>query len=162
MVRAADKLVDMLEDYSPAEIDEALSLIRDGRPVQQPSAYDIDVGAEVALGEEGAIAYSELAIIERLIEANNLLPVHFLTEGADLQGAVGKVIVSPPGWVGTGFMVSETLFMTNNHVIGNETHANSTRVKLNFQFDHNGNDQQVDEYQADCRHKRLVLGDYKL
>ncbi len=149
MVRAADKLVDMLEDYSPAEIDEALSLIRDGRPVQQPSSYDIDVGPEVALGEEGAIAYSELAIIERLIEANNLLPVHFLTEGADLQGAVGKVIVSPPGWVGTGFMVSPTLLMTNNHVLRNETDAANARVKFNFQLDHNGNDQDVDEYHAD-------------
>ena len=149
MTRPADKIAEMLEDFTPADLDEALSLVRDGRPVQQPSAYDIDVGEEVGLGDDGTIAYSELATIERMIGQNNLLPVHFLTEGADLQGAVGKVIVSPPGWVGTGFMVSPTLLMTNNHVIGNTTDAANTKVKLNFQLDHNGNDQQVDEYRAD-------------
>lgn len=149
MARPSDKLIDLLEDYSPADIDEALSSIRDGKPVQQPSAYDIDVGSELGIGEEGAVAYSELAQIERLIDANNLLPVHFLTEGSDLQGAVGKVIVSPPGWVGTGFMVSPTLLLTNNHVLRNETDAANARVKFNYQLDHNGNDQQVDEYEAD-------------
>ena len=46
-------------------------------------------------------------------------------------------------------MVSPTLLMTNNHVLRNETDAANARVKLNFQLDHNGNDQQVDEYQAD-------------
>ncbi|MCH8899181.1 MAG: trypsin-like peptidase domain-containing protein [Acidobacteria bacterium] len=149
MARAADKIAEMLADYNPLEIDEALALMRDGRPVPQPSAYDIDVGSEVGVGEEGRVELSELALVERIIEANNLLPVHFLTEGAALQGAVGKVVVSPPGWSGTGFMVSPSLFMTNNHVIRNETDADNARVKLNYQFDHNGNDQQVDEYQAD-------------
>ncbi len=149
MVRAADKIAEMLADYSPLEVDEALALLRDGRPVPQPSAYDIDVGPEVGVGEEGRVELSELALVERIIEANNLLPVHFLTEGAALQGAVGKVVVSPPGWSGTGFMVSPSLFMTNNHVIRNETDAGNARVKLNYQFDHNGNDLQVDEYRAD-------------
>ncbi len=149
MARAADKIAEMLADYSPLEVDEALALLRDGRPVPQPSAYDIDVGPEVGVGEEGRVELSELALVERIIEANNLLPVHFLTEGAALQGAVGKVVVSPPGWSGTGFMVLPSLFMTNNHVIRNETDASNARVKLNYQFDHNGNDLQVDEYQAD-------------
>jgi len=149
MVRAADKIAEVLADYSPLEVDEALALLRDGRPVPQPSAYDIDVGPEVGVGEEGRVELSELALVERIIEANNLLPVHFLTEGAALQGAVGKVVVSPPGWSGTGFMVSPSLFMTNNHVIRNETDAGNARVKLNYQFDHNGNDLQVDEYRAD-------------
>ena len=116
MARAADKIAEMLADYNPLEIDEALALIRAGRPVPQPSAYDIDVGPEVGVGEEGRVELSELALVERIIEANNLLPVHFLTEGAALQGAVGKVVVSPPGWSGTGFMVSPSLFMTNSHV----------------------------------------------
>lgn len=149
MARAADKLAETLYDYAPADIEEALAQIQDGREVQQPSAYDIDVGAEVGVGEEGHLELNEMPVIERIIQQNNLLPVHFLTEGADLQGAVGKVIVSPPGWVGTGFMVSPTLFMTNNHVLRNTTDASNARVKLNYQLDHNGNAQQVDEYRAD-------------
>jgi len=149
MARAAEKIAEMLEDYSPQEVEEALALIQDGRPVQQPSAYDIDVGEELGVGKEGRLELSELALVERIVEQNNLLPVHFLTEGARLQGAVGKVVVSPPGWSGTGFMVSPSLLMTNNHVIRSTTDASNTRVKLNYQFDHNGNDQQVDEYRAD-------------
>jgi endonuclease G len=149
MARAAEKIAEMLEDYNPTEVEEALVLIEDGPPVQQPSSYDIEVGEEVGVGEEGRLELSEMPVIERIIDQNNLLPVHFLTEGADLQGAVGKVIVSPPGWSGTGFMVSPTLLMTNNHVIRNTTDAANARVKLNFQFDHNGNDQQVDQYRAD-------------
>ncbi|GMQ86673.1 MAG: hypothetical protein BMS9Abin07_2261 [Acidimicrobiia bacterium] len=149
MARAAEKIAEMLDDYSPREVEEALALIRDGRPVQQPSAYDIEVGEEIGTGDEGYVELSEMAVIERIIDQNNLLPVHFLTEGAVLQGAVGKVIVSPPGWSGTGFMVSPSLLMTNNHVLRNTTDAGNARVKLNYQFDHNGNDQQVDEYRAD-------------
>lgn len=37
MVRAADKIAELLADYSPLEVDEALALLRDGRPVPQPS-----------------------------------------------------------------------------------------------------------------------------
>jgi len=149
MARPAEKIAEMLEGYSPAEVEEALALIQDGPPVHQPSAYDIDVGAEAGLGDEGRLELSEMPLIERIVDQNNLLPVHFLTEGAGLQGAVGKVIVSPPGWSGTGFMVSPSLLMTNNHVIRNTTDASNARVKLNYQFDHNGNAQQVDEYRAD-------------
>lgn len=149
MARPADKIAEMLEDYSPAEIEEALALITDGRPVPQPSAYDVDVGEELGVGEEGRMELSEMPMIERIIDQSNLLPVHFLTEGAALQGAVGKVIVSPPGWSGTGFMVSPSLLMTNNHVIRNTSDAGNARFKLNFQMDHNGNARQVDEYRAD-------------
>ena len=148
MARAAEKIAEMLEDYNPTEVEEALVLIEDGPQVQQPSSYDINVGEEVGIGEEGRLELSEMPVIERIIDQNNLLPVHFLTEGADLQGAVGKVIVSPPGWVGTSFMVSPTLFMTNNHVLRNTTDASNARVKLNYQRDHNGNAQQVDEYRG--------------
>jgi V8-like Glu-specific endopeptidase len=149
MARPAEKIAEMLADYSPTEIEEALALMQDGIPVPQPSSYDIDVGEEVGAGEEGRMELGDMPVIERLIGQNNLLPVHFLTEGAVLQGAVGKVIVSPPGWSGTGFMISPSLLLTNNHVIRNTTDAGNARFKLNFQFDHNGSDQQVDEYRAD-------------
>lgn len=37
MVSAADKIAELLADYRPLEVDEALALLRDGRPVPQPS-----------------------------------------------------------------------------------------------------------------------------
>lgn len=149
MARPADKIADLLQDFTRVDVDEAVSMMRDGRPVAQPSSYDTDVGPEMDPGEGGVVVLEDLATIERLIDESNLLPVHFLTEGAALQGAVGKVIVSPPGWVGTGFMVSPSLLMTNHHVLRNEEDARNARVKFNFQYDHNGNDQAVEEFEAD-------------
>ncbi len=74
MARAAEKIAEMLEDYNPNEVEEALVLIEDGPPVQQPSSYDIDVGEEVGVGEEGRLELSEMPVIERIIDQNNLLP----------------------------------------------------------------------------------------
>jgi endonuclease G len=150
MSEVAEKIVSFLEEYKVRDISEALASIRDGMPAPQPKSEDIDVGPPLGVGEENRVELADLGFIERIIPPEvNLLPVHFLTEGAIVQRAVGKVTVSPPGWVGTGCMVSPTLFLTNNHVIRNTTDANNTRVRFNFQYDHNGDDQPVDEFQAD-------------
>ena len=50
---------------------------------------------------------------------------------------------------GTGFMVSKSLFMTNNHVLYNKTSARNARIEFNFQLDYNGNPQQTDVYSLD-------------
>jgi V8-like Glu-specific endopeptidase len=57
---------------------------------------------------------------------NDLRPINFLIIGAKIQEAVAKVeakIVTMSGeqkqWYGTGFMISDDLFMTNHHVLPN-------------------------------------------
>jgi hypothetical protein len=73
---------------------------------------------------------------------NNLISAHFLTEGAEVQKAVAMVTLKEgysglsagSGW-GSGFLISDTLFMTNNHVIPNTSFCD----KVNMQFMYQSN-----------------------
>lgn len=144
------ELARTLRQYDLQELDEALARVRDGEPAPQPKIGEIEPGESLAVGEDCHVEMHELGFAERIIlPENNLLQAHFLTEGALVQRAVAKVTVNPPGWSGTGFMVSRSLFLTNNHVIRNTTDAANARMRFNYQYDHDGNDQAIDEYQAD-------------
>jgi endonuclease G len=151
--RKVGELVEQLSgEYDTIEFEEALAQVRDGVPAAQPYSSETDVGPELRPGDDGVVRDDELGHLEAIIPLeNNLLPAHFLTEGAQIQGAVAKVIVDPPGsgsWSGSGFMVSRTLFMTNNHVISNESQAGDATMRFNYQYDHLGNDMPVDEFEA--------------
>lgn len=106
-----------------------------------------DPGVELAAGEGGAVALADLPTIERIIATNNLLPVHFLSEGALVQRAVARVEV--PGGFGTGSLISNSLLLTNNHVISSVTTAANSKARFNFQVDHEDVDQPADAYQLD-------------
>jgi len=73
-------------------------------------------------------------VFERIIDANNLLGVTFLFEGARMAQAVGRVTLPVPGGnkLGTGFMVSSRIMMTNNHVLGDQSEA--AKASLEFDF----------------------------
>lgn len=86
----------------------------------------------------------EDALLERLIDVPNFLPVHFLEEGSVIQRAVARVSTGTS--FGTGFMVSPTLFMTNNHVISSEAEAQNTKIQFNYQEDYLGNAEQMETY----------------
>lgn len=109
-----------------------------------------DPGPEVEVGEESRIDFGDMSDLERLIAEKNFLPVHFLEEGAVVQKAVARVVrtSSGSGW-GTGFMVSPTLFMTNNHVIPSQAFARSVSMQFNYQLDYSGTPQSVDAYTPD-------------
>lgn len=73
-------------------------------------------------------------ILEQIIGANNILGVNFLSEGARMSRAVGRIVLPVPGGtrLGTGFMVSPRVMMTNNHVLGDAGEA--SRGTLEFDF----------------------------
>jgi endonuclease I/V8-like Glu-specific endopeptidase len=76
----------------------------------------------------------EVLGLERIIGRNNLAPVAFLEEGFQVSRSVGRVtITGPGGGHGTGFMVSPSLLLTNNHVLRNPEDANRSRVAFAFQ-----------------------------
>jgi endonuclease G len=109
-----------------------------------------DPGPEVKTGEDHRVAIEDMGYLERVIAEPNFLPVHFLEEGAVVQRAVARVVrtATGSGW-GTGFMVSPSLFMTNNHVIPTESFAHSVEMQFNYQLDYRGNPQTVDVYSPD-------------
>ncbi|MGW0787509.1 endonuclease [Streptomyces sp. NPDC002911] len=74
--------------------------------------------------------------LERLMGRNNLTGVAFLEGGHLAARSVGRVTVTGPGGgrhYGTGFMVSPSLLMTNNHVLRSQEEAGRALVEFNFQ-----------------------------
>ncbi|WP_237722499.1 trypsin-like serine peptidase [Singulisphaera acidiphila] len=104
--------------------------------------------------------------LEQLIGPhNNFLPGYFLEVGARMLNPVARVtfvrshVVTLPdgqsttfaptdGW-GTGFLVSRTLFLTNNHVIPTKEFAKKVGVWFNFQVDAKGLPTTVDQFDCD-------------
>jgi len=118
-----------------------------GRPNMKTSDFDI-AGDEVPMpGTDDA------DIFERLIDENDLLPAFFLEKGAQVQRAVGRVVLLEPvsglpagsGW-GTGSLISPSLFMTNNHVIDDLDFARKVRMQFNFQLGAQGMEEPSESY----------------
>jgi endonuclease G len=67
---------------------------------------------------------------------NDLLPVSYLVEGSNVRRAVGFVEVNDPrqSTVGSGFLISPRLFLTNSHVIRDEQAASCTQVTFDREF----------------------------
>ncbi|SPF06510.1 endonuclease [Streptomyces sp. MA5143a] len=77
---------------------------------------------------------SDVLGLERLIGRNNLTPVAFLEEGALVSRSVGRVTINGPGGGhGTGFMVSPSLLLTNNHVLRSQEEARRSEVAFSLQ-----------------------------
>ena len=146
----------LLKDFSLINLQETLQEYTEGAYVQK-SYKDFDYPDEkdeVEVGTDSRVPLEEKAALERLIPTEyNLLPVHFLEEGAHVQRAVGRVTLrenyaglpAGSGW-GTGFLVSPSLLLTNNHVIWNKEFAKKVKIQFNYQLDFNGSPQAVDTY----------------
>jgi V8-like Glu-specific endopeptidase len=72
------------------------------------------------------------------IGSSNFLPVRFLEAGLITSKAVARVAIQfeqlPNAGIGTGFMVSPSLFMTNSHVIGSKIFATQVELHFNYQY----------------------------
>ncbi|MFI7413991.1 endonuclease [Streptomyces sp. NPDC049627] len=73
--------------------------------------------------------------LERLMGRNDLIGVAFLEGGHLAARSVGRVTVTAPGGGhhGTGFMVSPSLLMTNNHVLRSPEEAERGVIEFDFQ-----------------------------
>ena len=139
-------------DENKTSFAEAITEVMEGAPSHLSCHEVADPGEAVELTEPT----EEAAFLERIIGASNLLPVHFLEEGASVQRAVGRVALKQAhaglpagsGW-GTGFLVSNSILMTNNHVIPSKAFANKVKAEFNYQLDHTGAAETVDAWDLD-------------
>lgn len=67
-------------------------------------------------------------------------PASFLSEGARVRRCVARVLVdtAEESQTGTGFLISPSLFITNQHVIKTEAAARSTRIVFDYELDKSG------------------------
>lgn len=98
-------------------------------------------GEKCSPGQDGCIGKEEfMQNQEAMYGQNNFLSAHFLTEGAEIQKAIAMVTLKTPigslpagsGW-GSGFLISNSLFMTNNHVIPSKDFCNDVNMQFMYQ-----------------------------
>ncbi|MFJ4559844.1 endonuclease [Streptomyces massasporeus] len=105
---------------------------------QNPTVPASSAGSTLGLAPESFTG--EVLGLERLIGRNNLTPVAFLEEGVRASRSVGRVTISGPGGGhGTGFLVSSSLLLTNNHVLRDARVAARSTVAFAFQDGVDGN-----------------------
>lgn len=130
----------------------ALELETLGRRPTLPKSKDFEnKGGEVDLDQESSATLE--AGLERIVDESDLLPVSFLEQGVALQRSVGRIVLTrqhegfPPGtgWA-TGFLVSPTLFLTNNHAISDAAFLQKIRIQFNFQLGPDGVERDSDSY----------------
>ncbi|MGH9314636.1 MAG: DNA/RNA non-specific endonuclease, partial [Vicinamibacterales bacterium] len=104
------------------------------------------------------------AFVERVIGATrDFLSIDFLERGLYINRCVGRVVTSLGGGrqaFGTGFLVSPTLLMTNNHVLADEEEADASSVEFDYQVDRFG--QPLILHRFDLEPKTFFLTDSKL
>ena len=69
-----------------------------------------------------------------LHNAAETVDVSFLELAQAAASSVVRVLHNIRGWRGTGFMISNRLFMTNNHVIPDSTKAKEFLVEFNYEL----------------------------
>lgn len=70
--------------------------------------------------------------LERIIGENRLMSSSFLSLGAERARAVGRILTQKHIGIGTGFLISTRLLMTNNHVIENERFAALCQIEFDY------------------------------
>jgi hypothetical protein len=86
---------------------------------------------------------------EKIIAANTLRPIAFLTRGLRVARSVAFIRVNASGgkrWMGTAFMVAPDLLMTNEHILHNPCELPGAVVRFNYEDDHDGQAQPTRDY----------------
>lgn len=158
-------------DLSPEQIasisdvtirDSLIGLLRPSLYEIHPTTRGINDAQIAALSSKDEIAEMgfDAADLERIVGNSDFLPAEFLVEAARVQASVCRIVFKrfyvdehgyqfPPGagW-GTGFMVSPTMLLTNNHVIPSAEFASRfLRVEFNYQQDLDGAQREVTTYE---------------
>lgn len=89
-------------------------------------------------------------ILEKIIGENTLRPIAFLQRGLDVARSTAYIGVqsSYERWSGTGFLVTEDLLLTNNHVLPSADLLKNALFRFNYEDDFLGRAQPSDEYSA--------------
>lgn len=91
-----------------------------------------------------------VSVQEKIIGENTLRPIAFLTEGLKVAKSVAYIEINTvDGKIsGTGFLVTPSLVLTNNHVLPDSELVKNTLFRFNYEENFQGKAQQVSEYQG--------------
>jgi V8-like Glu-specific endopeptidase len=91
-----------------------------------------------------------LDVLEKIIGENTLRPIAFLQQGLEVARSVAYIAVKfgHERWSGTGFLVTEDLLLTNNHVLPSSDLLPNSIFRFNYEDDFWGHAQPSDEYHS--------------
>lgn len=124
--------------FSREFIDRIRSL-RDERGRPEPTAAEFGARLTHAARSGGGFTGRDF---ERLMGRNDLLPINYLARGELAAAAVGRLDVpnefGGSGNWGTGFLISPSLMITNNHVVATKEEARLAVIEFGYERDSNG------------------------
>ena len=138
-----EQLKGILAEFEFTDVAAALDDLRD-QLMPKSESFD-NQGERCPDGKDGCVqTEGSSSELEKVYDQYNLLSAHFLTEGAQVQKTVAMVTLKEPhvglpagnGW-GSGFLVSNSLFMTNNHVIENKSFCDKVNMQFMYQDNYN-------------------------
>lgn len=90
------------------------------------------------------------ALLERVIGATrDFLAIGFFEKGTIASRAICRIVTNLGGGrsgLGTGFLVTPSLLITNNHVLGSENDASRSVAEFNYQLTDSGNPLPVERF----------------
>ena len=89
---------------------------------------------------------NEGVLLERILGEADFLSSSFALKSAALTSAVGLVNVETPyglRWTGTGFMISDRLMMTNNHVLSSAEYAQMAELWFDYSMSIDGRENET-------------------
>lgn len=108
-----------------------------------------------------ALALENSMKLEKIVPGyNNLQQLSWLREALRRAQSVGRV-VTPLG-LGTGWLISEDLVLTNNHVINSQPKASTCWIEFNYEVDWQGKPAPVDRYEIKNLVKTSEILDYSI
>lgn len=136
---------------------------RNVKDLETKSLLEVDSPKRVSLRKEQINPRDGLTM-ERLIGNSDLFPISYLEAGLkaakpvcriEVRDSIGRVL----GY-GTGFMVSPSLLLTNNHVLENEEAARFSLAQFNYETDVNLQPRPIKSFRIDPA--RFFLTDKEL
>lgn len=132
------KVIGMGDAQSPKILSaEDERIIRQYREVQARRDEPEDKARMLARAQ--MVARDDSLSFERIMGDNNFFPINYLSRGARMARAVGKLQVFLAGGIpfssGSGFLVGPGLMLTNHHVIETREMARNARVIFDYQDD---------------------------
>lgn len=141
--RIAAAAAKRLADAMP-QIAHSMSVIEEGRPGNAEPDFNrrvqvCQVRSDIPLDEARRLVAKPNAGAEAIWgKTVDFVDVAFFERGRRAANAVARIITKDGAALGTGFLISPRLLMTNNHVIGSKAAATGLVAEFDFERDING------------------------
>jgi endonuclease G len=148
MAKSLDEAVARRIEQAMPEILRSLEMAREGRPLMaEPNR---DRARRRIRAKAPAVAMATAAPEKIWGDTIDFVNVAFLAKGAQVARAVGRVAFRDGRAQGSGFLIGDGLFLTNNHVLAREADAGRLCIEFDYELDLQGRPRSVTRFSIDA------------